>query len=149
MKDKPFRNDFDFDQLYEAIASPHFAHLDSLDKRRSNKSITVSDACKSGFAIYSLKASSLLDFRPKAPAEDANLRKCFNIGKIPSDSGLKKMLDKVDSQELRGVFSRVLDYLTTYGVLDKYRFHENHLTVSDSQCSLKLLNNGVFTTFRR
>jgi hypothetical protein len=130
MKDTASKNVFDFDQLYEDIAIEHFAHLDELDSRRSNKSITISDALKSAFAIYSLKASSLLDFRPKAPAEESNLKKCFSIKNIPSDSGLKKLLDRVDSQQLRGVFPKVIDHLRKHGVLDKYRFQEDYLTVS-------------------
>lgn len=130
MKGKASSTHFDFDRVYEAIAVSHFSHLDELDERRSNKSLTVSDACKSAFAVYSLKASSLLDFRPKAPAEEANLRRCFGIDKIPSDSGLKKILDRVDSTSLRGVFDRVYDYLRQYDVIDAYRFHGDYLTVS-------------------
>ena len=109
MKGSVSSTDFDFDRLYEAIVVPHFAQLDQGDERRSNKSLTISDACKAGFAIYSLKASSLLDFRPKAPAEEANLRQCFGIDKIPSDSGLKKLLDTVAAPALRGVFAKVYD----------------------------------------
>ncbi len=130
MKGTTPANDFDFDQLYDRIAVAHFEHLNTLDERRSNKSVTISDACKAGFAGYSLKASSLLDFRPKAPAEEANLMQCFDINKIPSDSGLKKLLDRVDSSRLRGVFDRVYDYLNDHGVIDRYRFFADHLTVS-------------------
>lgn len=130
MKGKVSGNDFDFDRLYTEIAVAHFTHLDELDERRANKSLTIRDACKSGFAIYSLKASSLLDFRPKAPAEEANLRRCFGIDKIPSDSGLKKLLDNVDSTSLRRVFDRVYDYLQQHEVIDNYRFHQDYLTVS-------------------
>lgn len=118
MKGTTSKNVFDFDQLYEDIAVEHFTYLDEQDNRRSNKSITISDALKSAFAVYSLKAPSLLDFRPKAPAEEENLKACFNIDEIPSDSGLKKLLDQVDSQQLRGVFPKVLQYLNKHKVLD-------------------------------
>lgn len=130
MKGATSKNAFDFDQVYDAIAVQHFKQLDGLDKRRSNKSITLSDALKSAFAVYSLKASSLLDFRPKAPAEEENLKNCFGIDKIPSDSGLKKLLDGFDSQLLHHVFKRVFDYLKTHDVLDQYHFHEDYLTIS-------------------
>ena len=130
MKGTTSTNAFDFDQLYNSIAVQHFSYMDSQDQRRSNKSITLSDALKSAFAVYSLKSSSLLDFRPKAPAEEANLKQCFDITNIPSDSGLKKLLDRVDSQELRNVFKGILPYLQKHDVLDKYRFHEDYLSVS-------------------
>ncbi len=77
MKDTTAKNAFDFNQLYDNIAVEHFRQLDQLDDRRANKSITISDALKSAFAVYSLKSSSLLDFRPKAPAEEKNLKQCF------------------------------------------------------------------------
>lgn len=130
MKSLPKSNPFNFDPLYNEIAVAHFSDLDQADQRRSNRSISLSDACKAGFAVYSLKADSLLDFRPKAPAEEANLKQCFGIDKIPSDSGLKKVLDGIDSQHLRGAFRRVYDYLKKHKVLDDYRFHEDCLTVS-------------------
>ena len=131
MKGTTSANGFDFDRLYEHIAVAHFKYLDMLDDRRVNKSVSISDACKAGFAVYSLKASSLLAFRPKAPAKEANLKQCFGIQKIPGDSGLKKLLDRVDSSALRGVFGRVYDYLETpKGVIDRYRYHTDHLTVS-------------------
>jgi len=130
MKGTTSGNVFDFDQLYDTIAVQHFSEMDSQDQRRSNKSITLSDALKSAFAVYSLKASSLLDFRPKAPAEEANLKQCFGISKIPSDSGLKKLLDGIDSQQLRNVFKRVLPYLQEHEVLDKYRFHGDYIGIS-------------------
>lgn len=130
MKGTTSTNAFDFNQLYDTIAVQHFRYLDSQDVRRTNKSIALSDALKSAFAVYSLKASSLLDFRPKAPAEEENLKTCFGIDKIPSDSGLKKLLDGLDSQQLRDVFIRVFDYLAEHDVLDKYRFHEDYLTIS-------------------
>ena len=130
MKDTTAKNAFDFNQLYDNIAVEHFRQLDQLDDRRANKSITISDALKSAFAVYSLKSSSLLDFRPKAPAEEKNLKQCFGIDKIPSDSGLKKLLDRIDSQQVRNVFPKVLRYLNQHQVLDRYRFHDNLLTVS-------------------
>ena len=130
MRTKVSSGNFDFDHLYEQIACKHFAALDQSDDRRDNRSISMSDACKTGFAVYCLKAASLLDFRPKAPCEEVNLKNCFSISKIPSDSGLRKLLDRLDSTQLRGVFKLVWDFLKTSGVLEVYHNKLQYLSVS-------------------
>ena len=130
MKGKPNDTHFDFDVLYNQLVVPHFAQFDRTDQRRANASHSVSDACKSGFAIYSLKSDSLLDFRPKAPAELANLKTCFGIDKIASDNGLRNILDGVDAAAMGTVFASVVDYLETQGVLAKYRYFQGALVVS-------------------
>jgi hypothetical protein len=130
VKDKTKGKQFDFNSLYENIVLPHFEDLDQKDNRGKNSSYSVADACKTGFAVYSLKSSSLLDFRPKAPAEESNLRACFDISKIPSDNGLRKILDKVDSAAMREVFGRVINYLGDHEVLDDYQFLDGSLIVS-------------------
>ena len=131
MKGSTSSNHFDFDTLHEHIALPHFAYLEQeADQRRSNKRYSVVDACKAGFAVYSLKSSSLLDFRPKAPAEEANLRACFGIENIPSDNGLRKILDAVPASSMRQVSRRIFTYLDEYDLLDAYRFGDDHLVVS-------------------
>ncbi len=130
MKGRSNDTHFDFDVLYDRLVVPQFAQFDELDSRRANASHSVSDACKSGFAVYSLKSNSLLDFRPKAPAELANLKTCFKIDKIPSVNGLRNILDGVDAPTMGRVFGCVVDYLESRGVLAKYRYFQDALVVS-------------------
>jgi hypothetical protein len=80
--------------------------------------------------VYSLKSSSLLDFRPKAPAEEANFKARFAIQDIPSDNGLRKILDGVEARSMRQVFGHIFTYLDEHDVLDAYRFGDDHLVVS-------------------
>ncbi len=122
MKAKKKSNDFDFDKLYEELVIPHFEYLEQEDTRRNNAKYSLSDVCKSGFAVYSLKSSSLLDFRPKTAAEAHNLKACFQINNIPSDNGLRNILDTVDSSLMGRIFDKTTAYLERKGILKKYEF---------------------------
>ena len=130
MKDSKKEQAFDFDLLYDQIVVPHFGDLEKNDTRRKNSSYSVSDICKSGFAVYSLKSSSLLDFRPKTAAEESNLKSCFQIKTIPSDNGLRKILDTIDSSKMRTVFAKTTAYLEKHGVLQNYQILEGHNIIS-------------------
>lgn len=130
MKSTQKKRTFDFDTLYDRIVIPHFARLEEGDTRKNNWSYSISDICKSGFAVYSLKSSSLLDFRPKTPAEDSNLKSCFKIETIPSDNGLRNVLDSIDSSKMRDVFCDTVDYLEAHDVLKDYQFLEGYNLIS-------------------
>ncbi|MEM6379568.1 MAG: hypothetical protein AAF705_15285 [Bacteroidota bacterium] len=130
MKDKQSSSKFDFDAVYDELVVPHFQELESLDSRRKNSSYSISDVCKSGFAVYSLKAPSLLAFRPKTPAEKSNLRACFGISELPSDSGLRKILDGVDSMEMRKVFDKTFQYLEDQQVVSEYKIMSDSILLS-------------------
>lgn len=142
MKGTTTQQSFDFDTLYEALVMPVFERIHRADERRSNSSYTLKDACKSAFAIYSLKAPSLFAFRARTQAELSNLQTVFGIDKLPSDNGLRKMLDGVASQQLREAFHKVFAYLKKQEVLDAYRYFDNHLVVSidgvEHYCSQKI-----------
>ncbi len=83
MKGTTTKQSFDFDTLYAELVIPVFERIDGADERRSNSSYTLQDACKSAFAIYSLKAPSLFAFRPRTEAEISNLQTIFRIDKLP------------------------------------------------------------------
>ena len=117
-------NAFDFDEVYSSVLLPHFDDMQRLHPRRSNARHSVSQVCRAGFAIYSLKSPSLLDFRPKTAAEQHNLKACFSIDKLPSDNGLRDILDVVDQVKMRQGLDRTVDYLDDQGVLDTYAIDE-------------------------
>ncbi|MEM9820804.1 MAG: hypothetical protein AAF985_07020, partial [Bacteroidota bacterium] len=91
-----------FDKLYGEIIIPLFESVS--DERSENLSYDLADVLKSGFAIYSLKFASLFSFRKKSKAEQSNLTKVYGIKKIPSDNGLRKILDEVLPDQIRQGF---------------------------------------------
>ena len=73
------------------------------DARRSEAVITLADALMVGFAMFSLKCPSLLDFdRQRA---EGNLQTIYGIERVPCDSYLRELLDPVASDSLRPVFT--------------------------------------------
>lgn len=117
-----------FDQIYEEVLSPFFDNL--RDDRRNNQSYKLSDALRSGFAIYSLKCPSLFSFRKRSKAENSNLKSIFGIQSIPSDNGLRKILDQVDPNLLRNGYQQLLQWVDQNKYLKDFRYWQNHLLVS-------------------
>lgn len=119
---------FSFDQIYGKVCDPFFRSLD--DNRSFNSQYGLSNALKSGFAIYSLKAASLFQFQNMAQAEEYNLSSIYRIGEIPSDNGLRKILDGVDPTELRAGFKKLFSYTQDTGLLSQYYGWRDYLVVA-------------------
>lgn len=123
-------NAFDFDEVYSSVILPHFAELEKLHPRRANATHRVNQVCRAGFAVYSLKSASLLDFRPKTEAEEHNLRSCYGIEKLPSDNGLRDILDIVSHDHMRAGLDKTIKYLRAENVLSDYEVDDNMLVFS-------------------
>lgn len=54
----------------------------------------------------------------------------YKINSIPSDNGLRKILDQIDSQELRKGFHDLYQWASDHKVLDAFRTWEDHLIFS-------------------
>ena len=117
-----------FDYLYNEVLLPFFATLD--DNRAFNFSYYLLDALKAGFSIYSLKIPSLYQFQKRAQAEDYNLSTVYKIGAIPSDNGLRKLLDGVNPEHLRQGFRELFEHATAQGLLRRYRVWGNYVAAS-------------------
>jgi hypothetical protein len=64
------------------------------DPRTGDSEIALGDALMSAFALFSLKAPSLLAF-DKERSED-NLQRVYGIGRVPCDTSMRERLDPVD-----------------------------------------------------
>src|SRR6266849_8132359 len=79
------------------------------DHRRHDTSMPLTDALMAGFAMFSLKCPSLLDF-DKQRAE-GNLNTIYRIERAPCDSYMREMLDPVAPESLRPLFAGVFRQL--------------------------------------
>lgn len=77
------------------------------DHRADNTKISLADALMSGFAMYSLKDVSLLEF-DKRRAKDRNLRRIYGLQNIPSESQMRTILDPIQPSLLGPYASLVL-----------------------------------------
>lgn len=105
------------------------------DGRNAKKiEIPMSDALMSGFAMFSLKLPSLLSFdstRASQPKSE-NLKNLFGIEKIPSDTGMREILDPVEPKDLQPAFKHVFGELQRGKALEQYSFlDQKHLVAID------------------
>jgi len=100
------------------------------DPRAANIRISLSDALMSGFAMFSLKDSSLLEFDQRR-AKDQNLKKIYGLTNVPSDTQMRTILDSVSWEELKPVFKAVYQGVKQSGVLTKMKFLGHYLVSLD------------------
>ena len=89
--------------------------------------ISVADALKSGFAMFSLKDPSLLAFdqRRKDETKLNNLKSIYHIGVVPCDTQMRVILDEVDTAEVAPVFADIFRRAQRGKVLEKLVFMDN------------------------
>src|SRR5437867_10076933 len=94
------------------------------DPRRDNGDIALADALMSAFAMFSLKAPSLLAF-DKERAE-GNLHTIYGIQRVPCDTYMREILDPVSPKWLRPVFTSVFRQLQRGKALESLTFLDGY-----------------------
>lgn len=104
--------------------------LVSMDKPRAdNAPYLISNIIMCGFAVFSLKDRSLLKFVNKLKERKNNLRNVYQITQFPSDTTVRRLLDEVPTKQLKPLFKPYLKKLDNQGVLDKYEYLDDSLSV--------------------
>jgi len=103
------------------------------DSRAANISIGLKDALMSGFALFSLKDSSLLAFeqRRQDEAKVGNLKQVYGIEEVPSDSQMRTILDEVEPEELRAGYKDIFQAAQRGKVLEGMSFLGGYLLSID------------------
>lgn len=99
------------------------------DHRADNAKISLAHALMSGFAMFSLKDASLLEF-DKRRAKDNNLKSIYGIENIPSDTQLRTILDPVQPVDIRPLYKGVFRDLQRGKVLEKLVFMDGYYLLS-------------------
>src|SRR6185436_5237833 len=73
------------------------------DHRDAKATVPLADALMSAFAVFTLKDPSLLAFDQRR--NDQNLKALFGIGEVPCDTQMREILDEVDPDRLRPLFT--------------------------------------------
>ena len=97
---------------------------DITDHRSGDVDIALSDALMSAFALFSLKAPSLLAF-DKERTED-NLQRVYGLERVPCDTSMREILDPIEPETLRPAFKQVFRQLQRGKVLEAMVFVEGH-----------------------
>jgi hypothetical protein len=120
------RKDLNADALIQTVRSG----FEALAEHRTGAvDIPLADALMSAFAMFSLKDPSLLAFE-KRRDPDSNLRAMYRIGKIPSDTRMREICDRVAPDLLRPVFGVVFQKVQRGKELDPFVFLDGHYLVS-------------------
>src|SRR5437879_1344884 len=145
------------DALFRLVHSG-FASLP--DDRVGETEIALADALMSAFAMFSLKAPSLLAF-DKERAE-GNLHTIYGIERVPCDTHMREILDPISPKWLRPVFTSVFRQLQRCNALDPMAFLDGHYllaldgtgyfssqTIHCASCLQQVHRNGSITYFHQ
>ena len=136
----------------------HFATMadDSLDEAE----IPLDDALMAAFAMFSLKAPSLLAF-DKQRAE-GNLKTIYGIERAPCDTRMRERLDPISPESLRSSFRLVFRQLQRGKALEPMVFLDGHYlvaldgtgyfssnTIHCDSCLHKEHRNGLITYYHQ
>lgn len=100
------------------------------DHRAANAKIDLPDALMSGFAMFSLKDSSLLAFDQRRVKDD-NLKTVYGLTAIPCDTQMRTILDPVGPDNLKPLFKDVIKQLRQRRVLAQLKFRGHYLVSLD------------------
>src|SRR5437879_3366369 len=141
------------DALFHVVRS---GFADIPDPRCADVDISLTDTLMSAFAMFSLKAPSLLAF-DKERAE-GNLHTIYGIQRVPCDTYMRERLDPLSPKWLRPVFKSVFRQLQRGKALEEMVFLDGHYllaldgtgyfssqTIHCASCLHKVHRNGSVT----
>lgn len=94
------------------------------DPRAGQPDISLTDALMSAFALFSLKSPSLLAFDRERT--EGNLHRVYGIERVPCDTAMREILDPVEPESLRPLFTHVFRALQRGKALEEFVFVEGH-----------------------
>ena len=102
------------------------------DHRAKNITYSLSDVLMSGYAVFSLKCPSLLQFDKKRNNEEewVNIKSVFKVEDVPCDSQMRNILDEVESDKLRPAFTKLFTQLQRGKALEQMIYFNNHYLLS-------------------
>ena len=149
---KDFQYRFSFEGLYGELCGL-FDRI--ADPRGYGCKYPISSLLRMGFAMFSLKSSSLYSFQRRSQAESHNMKRIYGINDICSDNCLRQGLDELPAAELKSGFKLFYQLLKSYSMLSPFtywkgqklvsidgveHFHSTH--VHCPACLVKSKNNG-------
>jgi hypothetical protein len=114
--------------LYRVLAE--FDQIEGDPRRQNSVQISVGDALKSAYAIFSLKYSSLLQFeteRRVRSGQPGNLERIYRLKRAPSDTQMREILDPLDPNCLRAVYRDLFSMVERGKLLRSFTFRKDRL----------------------
>lgn len=92
-------------------------------------SISMRDCLLAGFAMFSLKYPSLLQFDANGRFQGAtqhNLKTLYRLDKVPCDTYMRERLDEARLKEIRKAYKRVFAAVQHHRMLERFSFMNDH-----------------------
>ncbi len=125
------RKHLNADALFRLLRSDFKAVSDP----RPYPDIALADALMAAYALFALKAPSLLAFDKQWRANEFNFKAIFGLKNVPCDTQMRTILDEVDPQQLRPAFASIFRQLQRGKALEPFVFWKGYyLMASDGTC---------------
>lgn len=98
------------------------------DPERRGK-ISMKDCLLSGYAVFSMKYASLLQFDRDSHEDDAiihNLHTLYGIKTIPCDTYMRERLDELDPFEIRPAYTKLFAVVQRHKMLEGFEFMDDY-----------------------
>jgi len=98
------------------------------DPRTGFCEIPIQDFLLSSYAVFALKYPSLLSFENDMVDEKKfhNLKTLFGVSRVPSDTHLRDIMDKIDSKQFRRIFTKLFADVQRSKLFEAYEFIRLH-----------------------
>jgi len=107
--------------MFDYLVKKVYQGISLIQDHRITPEIALPNVIMSSFAMFSLKDSSLLSFVENAPHRKENLEQVYKIETVPSEQGLRKILDPIHPDKLKDTFHSVLSDEKVAPVLDAHQ----------------------------
>jgi hypothetical protein len=107
--------------------------FDTISRDLKRAEISLSDCLMSALAMFGMKSPSLLAFdgpKLEEPVQH-NLKTLYKVDRVPSDTRMREVLDKVDPREIRNAYLSVFHEVQRGKLLERYRFLDGYLCLVD------------------
>ncbi len=101
---------------------------DIADHRPGNPDMSLTDVLMSAFALFSLKSPSLLAFDQERT--EGHVQRVYGIERVPCDTAMREILDPVEPEGLRPLFTHVFRALQRGKALEEMVCVEGHYLVA-------------------
>ena len=135
------------------------------DKRTGqNVQYGINDAAQAAFAIFFIQSTSFLagQRHPRQTKGKSNAEAIFKMERIPTDTHIRNLLDRVNPTELAEEFTLLINEMVDSGHLNPWRVLEGKLAfsldgvcyfslqkLSCNQCQTRQLENGELVYLHR
>lgn len=116
---------------FEEVFGKVSAKFDEIEEvRASNRYYELGDVLRSGFAMFSLKKASVLEFGEQTKQEQENLKTIYQIKRLVGDGQMRAVLDKVRPEGVRAIFQRRYETAKGIGLVKGYEYWPGKVIVT-------------------